>query len=217
MSECLIKKTRKSRVMGNNGPRRHQMKEYGVVSDDVPPEVIEEIMNIAQNYKENDLGGDNYQISQHCDVKNSFTSSDQYKQILLQTLVGENEVDETKYTQWRDDLGVKHIKSYLESKFKGPYRARISVMPPGNDLNWHIDTDTSVLCRVQIPAVSKGSKFQWKTKTGETEVEMETGKSYFVNTGWVHRVVNESDITRVVLIFGVDYDNLPNKNDLTLV
>ena len=31
--------------------------------------------------------------------------------------------------------------------------------------------------------------------------------SYFVNTGWLDRVTNDSDNTRIVLIFGVDYDN----------
>jgi len=217
-NQSLIKQTKKQRVAGNNGPRRHQMKEYGVISSDVPDAVIEEIFKIANNYDENDLRGDNYQISQHCNVNEAFTSSLSYKQILLQELNdnANDEIDETQYQKWRNDLEISNIKHYLEKTFENPYRARISVMPPGNDLNWHIDTDTSVLCRAQIPVYHKGSKFQWKTKQGNTEVEMQPGNTYFVNTGWMHRVVNESNNVRIVLIFGIDYDNIPQKERLLI-
>jgi len=218
---CLIAKTKKRRVAGNNGPRRNQLTEYGIIATDVPQEVLDEIMSIATTYETNDLRGDNYQISQHCNVDDAFTSSLSYKQILLQQLADNtndeiDEVDETNYTKWRDDLHCPNVQKYLETKFIKPYRTRISVMPPGNDLNWHIDTDTSVLCRAQIPVVTQGSKFQWKTKQGQSEVEMTTGNVYFVNTGWLHRVVNESENVRIVLIFGVDYDNIPDKQAITL-
>ena len=128
----------------------------------------------------------------------------------------ENEVDETNYTTWRKDLQTNLIEQYLENTFKTPYRARISVMHGGNELNYHIDTDTSVLCRVQIPVITEGSLFQWKTKTEEISLDMLTGNSYFVNTGWLHRVTNDSNNIRIVLIFGVDYNNLPNKESLLI-
>lgn len=216
MTECKIEKTKKSRVMGNNGPRRHEMVEYAIIDDKVPQQVVDDILNIGLNYYGNDLGGDSYQISQHCDVKSNFTSSDSYRQILLQHLDGDDDIDETKYTKWREDLNLDAIREYLERTFKKVYRARISVMPKGGDLNWHIDTDTSVLCRAQIPAFHEGSKFQWKTKRGEFDLEMIVGNTYFVNAGWLHRVVNESDNVRVVLIFGIDYDNIPEKELLLI-
>jgi len=213
---CLIKQTKKLRVSGNNGPRRHELKTHGLVTSDVPESVINEILNIANNYTGNDLGGDNYQISQHCDVKGAFTASETYSQILLQQLDqdADSEIDETNYTTWRTDLNTNSIQSYLNSVFKTPYRARISIMHGGNELNYHIDTDTSVLCRVQIPAQTQGSIFQWKTKTEEVTLDMQQGNSYFVNTGWLHRVTNESNNTRIVLIFGVDYRNIPNGENL---
>ena len=216
--KCLIHNTRRSRVAGNNGPRRHQMKTHGTVTQNVPKDVLEQIYQIAATYNGNDLGGDNYQISQHCDVKTAFTASESYSQILLQQLNNgaENEVDETNYTTWRKDLQTNLIEQYLENTFKTPYRARISVMHGGNELNYHIDTDTSVLCRVQIPVITEGSLFQWKTKTEEISLDMLTGNSYFVNTGWLHRVTNDSNNIRIVLIFGVDYDNLPNKESLLI-
>lgn len=215
---CLITQTKKLRVSGNNGPRRHELKEYKVVADDVPSEVIDQILNIAKNYNENDLRGDNYQISQHCNVDKAFTSSLSYRQILLQQLNNNatSEIDETEYSTWRDDIDTSRIQQYLENKFKRTYRTRISIMPPGGDLNYHIDTDTSVLCRVQIPAKTIGSLFQWKTKTQEISLEMQNGNAYFVNTGWLHRVINPTEHQRVVLIFGIDYSNIPEKETLIL-
>tara|TARA_X000001036_G_C20649446_1_gene794369 strand:+ start:1255 stop:1932 length:678 start_codon:yes stop_codon:yes gene_type:complete len=215
-NSCLIHDTRRSRVSGNNGPRRHQMRTHGEVTSDVPQEVLDEILEIANNYTGNDLGGDNYQISQHCDVKTAFTASETYSQILLQQLDegADNEVDETNYKNWRDDLSTNAIQKYLNDTFQTPYRARISVMHGGNELNYHIDTDTSVLCRVQIPVQTKGSLFQWKTKKEEVSLDMQAGRTYFVNTGWLHRVTNDTDNTRIVLIFGVDYNNIPNKEQL---
>jgi hypothetical protein len=217
-SECLIKSTRKQRVSGSNGPRRHELKAFETVDASVPTEVIEEILAIANTYTSNDLGGDNYQISQHCDVKTAFTASEAYRQILLQECVSPdaNVIDEENYTNWRTDLAVSNIRSYLETTFKHPVRTRISIMPPGHDLNWHIDTDTSVLCRVQVAAQSSGSEFQFRTKQGHSSLTMIPGNSYFVNTGWTHRVVNTTNDVRIVLIFGVLFNNIPN-NKLLMI
>ena len=211
---CVIKATRKRRVSGNNGPRRHEMLTHGTVANNVPQAVIDEILHIATSYTGNDLGGDNYQLSQHCDVKNVFTSSETYKQIILQECTAEDTIDETNYMHWRNDISTTAIENYLTTAFVKPYRARISVMHGGNELNYHIDTDTSVLCRVQIPAQTTGSLFQWKTKTEEVSLTMKLGEAYFVNTGWLHRVINPTDSIRVVLLFGVDYKNISGKGEL---
>jgi hypothetical protein len=219
--KCIIRETRRNRVHGNNGPKRNQMREFGVIDTNVPQSVIDEILEIAHNYQGDDLRGDNYQISQHCNVNEAFTASTSYRQILLQELRGDesgvlDEIDETNYVRWRTDLSVSAIQQYLTDTFVSPYRARISIMHGGNELNYHIDTDTSVLCRAQIPAQTTGSLFQWKTKTGEVELDMQLGNVYFVNTGWLHRVVNPSDNTRIVLIFGIDYQNIPNREELLI-
>ena len=211
---CVINATRKRRVSGNNGPRRHEMLTHGTVANNVPQAVIDEILHIATSYTGNDLGGDNYQLSQHCDVKNVFTSSETYKQIILQECTAEDPIDETNYMHWRNDISTTAIENYLTTAFIKPYRTRISVMHGGNELNYHIDTDTSVLCRVQIPAQTTGSLFQWKTKTEEVSLTMKLGEAYFVNTGWLHRVINPTDSIRVVLLFGVDYKNISGKGEL---
>jgi len=187
---------------------------HGTVANNVPQAVIDEILHIATSYTGNDLGGDNYQLSQHCDVKNVFTSSETYKQIILQECTAEDTIDETNYMHWRNDISTTAIENYLTTAFIKPYRTRISVMHGGNELNYHIDTDTSVLCRVQIPAQTTGSLFQWKTKTEEVSLTMKLGEAYFVNTGWLHRVINPTDSIRVVLLFGVDYKNISGKGEL---
>lgn len=216
--KCLIDQTKRRRVFGNNGPRRNEMKEYGIVDSNVPIEVIQEILNIALSYEGNDLRGDNYQISQHCNVDTVFTNSPTYRQILLQQLHNNatDEIDETNYTSWRNDLKTENIQKYLSETFKVPYRTRISIMNGGNELNYHIDTDTSVLCRVQVPVQTNGSLFYWKTKTDEISLDMQNGCAYFINTGWLHKVVNSSNNTRIVMIFGVDYKNLPEKETLLI-
>ena len=43
---------------------------------------------------------------------------------------------------------------------------------------------------------------------------MKLGEAYFVNTGWLHRVINPTDSIRIVLLFGVDYKNISGKGEL---
>ena len=92
------------------------MQTHGQVTDDVPQAVLDEILEIANNYTGNDLGGDNYPTSQHCDVKSAFTASETYSQILLQQLDegADSEIDETNYNSWRDDLKTTAIQQYLK-------------------------------------------------------------------------------------------------------
>lgn len=215
---CPIKASRKLRTRGNNGPRRHQLKCFNLLDDKVPQSVIDEIKYITKTYTENDLGGDNYQISQHCDLTEIFQASGEYRQILLQRCTDPDAdiVNEHNYSHWADSLPHENIKKYLESKFKKTYRARISIMPPGHELAWHIDTDTSVLCRIQVSVDVNGSVFEFRTKKEEFLYEMKDNQAYFINTGWTHRVTNSGNATRVVLIAGVDYENLPNKENLLL-
>ena len=216
MPKCLIEDTKKRRVIGTNGPRRHELKPFSNIDSSVPQTVVDEILSIASNYTENDLGGDSYQISQHCNLETAFKATGEYRQILLQQSEGNDIIDETGYSKWRTDIDSFKIQEYFSKTFGKTYRARISVMPPGHDLNWHIDTDTSVLCRVQIAAQTEGSEFQFKTKEGKSKLIMKPGNAYFVNTGWTHRVINTDDYLRIVLIAGVMFDDIPNNDSIRI-
>ena len=53
-----------------------------------------------------------------------------------------------------------------------------------HELNWHIDSDTSVMCRAQICLNDNDSVFQSKRKGVVEEFKMKTGEMWFINTGW---------------------------------
>ena len=203
---CPIKATRRQRVVGDNGPRRHEVVQFAKLNN-VPSEVIDQILKVTDIYSENDLGGDQYQISQHCDLKNAFNATDGYRQILLQKCKEIDVVNEANYNVWNDLLPHDKIRDYLEKEFGTVYRTRISIMPPGHELAWHIDTDTSVLCRIQICAKAE-AKFQCNIKNHISEFIMRTGEMYFINTGWTHRVINTGEESRIVLIAGVNFSDI---------
>jgi len=205
------------RAKGDRGPTRHKLTSFKHLTK-APANVMDEIKRIMTEITEDDLGTDKYQISNSYDLKNSFNATGGYRQILLQrnTIPGADINEETNYNDWRDDTDVSVIRNFLEETFGTVYRARISVMPPGHELFWHIDTDTSVLCRAQIAVDAENSSFQFRNRIeGERHLNMENGNVYFVNTGWSHRVVNEKD-RRIVLIFGIEYKDIPNKEQLHL-
>jgi len=81
------------------------------------------------------------------------------------------------------------------------YRARLAILPAGACLDWHIDTDTSVSCRIQIPL--QGSMTWQIRKKDRLEVShMKPGSIWFTNTGYEHRVENVGNEDRVVLTIG---------------
>ena len=206
------------RAKGTRGPTRHHLTSFKHITQ-APKEVTDEITRIMNEITEDDLGTDKYQISNSYDLKGSFNATGGYRQVLLQrnTIPGADINEETNYNDWRTDTDISIIKNFLEEKFGTVYRARISVMPPGHELFWHIDTDTSVLCRMQIAVDAENSSFQFRNRIeGERHLEMKNGNVYFVNTGWSHRVVNEKE-WRIVLIFGIEYKDIPNKEELHLL
>ena len=130
---CPIKASRRQRVIGNNGPRRHEVVHFAKLND-VSIEVIDQILEITSIYFKNDLGGDEYQISQHCDLENAFNAIGDYRQILLQKCKEIDVVNEINYNVWNDLLHHDKIRDYLEKTFGTVYRTRISVMPAGHKL-----------------------------------------------------------------------------------
>lgn len=194
MSECLIQKTKRQRVKGS-GPKRDQMVTFAKLGT-VSQELLEKLNSIADKRSGNDLGSDAYNISQHCDVNNVFIDSG-YRQILIQERkVDIDTADEHLYTEYNEDVSIPY--------FNQIYRLRISEMAPGHEMNWHIDTDTSVMCRAQICLNNNDSVFQFKRRGIIEEFSMRPGELWFINTGWLHRVVSNDTIRRSA-IFGFDY------------
>lgn len=200
---CLIENTKRQRVRGD-GPRRDELVTFaklGVVSDDL----VDKLNEIADRRAGNDLGSDAYNISQHCDVNNVFIDTG-YRQILIQERqLDVDTADEHLYTEYNEDVNVPF--------FNQIYRLRISEMAPGHEMNWHIDTDTSVMCRAQICLNDNDSIFQFKRRGEIEQFTMKKGEMWFINTGWLHRVVSK-DLVRRSAIFGFDHKDYIGEVDL---
>lgn len=202
----LIETTRRQRVRGT-GPKRHELKFFKKLGV-APTEVVDELNEILDAEQHNDIGGDAYGISQAIDYKKVFDTNG-YRQVLIQTKPpGEIgvDVDEYNYTHWTKDVKAK---KYLESYFKNIYRFRMSEMSNAHQLNWHIDSCTSYMCRAQICLNKNDSIFEFRGRDGTVHsFQMEVGELWFINTGWNHRVVT-GEIPRRVAIFGYHFsDNL---------
>lgn len=207
MTKCLIEKTKRTRVVGSNGPRRHEMKTFAKIGE-VSDELVTTLNAIADARTGNDLGADNYNISQLCNVEEVFAPKSFYRQILLQEKNCKgDQVDEHVYTEYNEDVSIPF--------FKQIYRLRISEMKGEREMNWHIDQDTSVICRAQLCLNDNDSVFQFKRKGKIEEFSMKPGEVWFINTGWNHRVVTNTKLRRSA-IFGFDYKDYIGENDLCL-
>jgi hypothetical protein len=213
--QCLIEQTKRTRV-GGTGPRRNKLKVFQKICD-VPHQLVDELNYILDTNSSNDIGGDNYGISQNCNYNEVFNVGNTWRQLLLQKRMDSesDDVDEYLYTDWDTNYKLRYTKPVLDDHFHNVYRFRMSEMKGGHELNWHIDADTSVICRAQICLNENDSIFQFRTKEGEYEFKMKPGEMWFINTGWNHRVVNGDSLRRTA-IFGFHFDDLKN-NDLILL
>jgi hypothetical protein len=193
-------------VKGSAGPRRHELPTFTKLDYNVPTAVLDQARAIAHGDAESDLGTENYKISMDCPVKDMVPSD--YRLLLLQAQEPESDQDgEINYTVWKD--GCSEIREYLESMFGTVYQTRITVTPPGGEITWHIDLNTSIICRVQIGIDMDGSEFQFKRRGEVESLWIDSGETWFLNTGWSHRVLNHSDTeSRIVIITEVLYDDL---------
>lgn len=210
-NNCLITATKKLRVRGT-GPSRSVLKPFYKLGT-LPPIVVSTLLNYATTNLENDLGSDEYAISKHCNFKDVFNANQNYRQLLLQVKdanVVSLEIDEFQYVNWKNTV-IQDQLACLSDYIANIFRFRISIMKSNHSLNWHIDTDPSVICRAQICLQNTDSTFEFKTKQGIESFTMEPGDLYFINTGWQHRVVNNSTSDRIVGIFGFKFADLnPN-------
>ena len=211
--DCLIQKTKRTRVNGT-GPKRTELKTFHKIGT-MPKRVLKELNYILDTNTSNDIGGDDYAISQNCNYEEVFNVQDKYRQVLLQKTpdIDPMVTNEYMYTSW--DVPLRYTRVELDKLFKNTYRFRMSEMGDGHELNWHIDQDTSVICRAQICLNENDSSFEFKDKEGIKLLNMEPGDVYFINTGWNHRVVS-GDMTRRTAIIGFHFDDLKNNSLLYL-
>lgn len=201
---CLIEKTKRTRVRGP-GPRRNEMVTFAKIGD-VDTAILDQLRIILLQNPQNDLGGDDYNISQQCDLKDVFNAAGSYRQVLLQKSKYDSPTaNEFDYTEFNEPIVIPW--------FENIYRLRLSYMGPRHVINWHIDTDTSVMCRAQICLNNNDSVFKFKTKDGVEEFMMKPGEMWFINTGWPH-CVEGRETDRAVAIFGFEYKDYYGNTNL---
>jgi hypothetical protein len=216
MQTCIIEKTKKARVRGDSFTRKelHTFKKLGTISNDER----NFLLNVANTYHQNDLGSDLYDISKYCNYSEVFNANENYRQILLQQKIVSNENDlmnEYNYNHFILPNFLDNLPT-IKDMFSNIYRFRISVMKGNHELNWHIDTDPSVICRAQICLKNFSSSFEFETKNFKESLTMDENDIYFINTGWRHRVINNSNEERIVAIFGFHFKDFKNNEILKL-
>ena len=121
MELCPIKSTKRQRILSSHGPRRNQVIDCIPIDNNVTSKFIDTIKDITNTYLKDDLGGDLYEVSKHCESVENFKQGvdSNYRQIVLQKLPNGKgaEMNETLYTEWRDDLDCTEIKKYFDNLY----------------------------------------------------------------------------------------------------
>lgn len=210
--------TKRNRVHGT-GPDRTLLKTF-VKLGEVSKETIQELNDIIDQHKHNDIGGDVYSITKTVDYENTHgVKGDFYRQILLQKKANEdnmptavngvvfNEYEEL-YTRWdTEKYSIQNTITDISKYFNSICRFRLSETQPHNSIAWHIDTNTSVMCRAQICVNDNDSLFEFKDRQGLKTLQMKPGELWFINTGWNHRVVSQ-EMARRTAVFSFKFENL---------
>lgn len=191
-------RSKRDRVIGN-GPDRKTLPTFrhlGSVDDAVMALAIAEARQA-----ECDCGKDHYPLSIEHPLKYHF--GEDYIQHLLQHPVT-NGLDPKDYI-----VNASPIVDVLRKTLNGMafYRARMSCLKPGHVAPWHIDTNTSVACRLQFMIEGEA---KWSVKRGgeiETQI-IRPGEIWFCNSGFPHMVENCGVGNRWVMILDCDYMEL---------
>ena len=92
-------------------------------------------------------------------------------------------------------------------------RIRITKLAPKKEITWHTDYDPTYATRIIIPIYSnKKVKNLFKVRKNIEEYILEEGKAYFINGGFAHSVKNDSENSRIALMFSLD-----GQDDLEIV
>ena len=99
--------------------------------------------------------------------------------------------------------------SYFEKivgQFKAPaMRVRITKLKPGTEVPMHIDYDPTYAVRIIVPIYTNPSVINEFVVRNETkQCHLESGKAYFLTTGFAHAVYNRSAQDRIALMFSLD-------------
>lgn len=103
----------------------------------------------------------------------------------------------------------EYLNSYFKKitdQFRAPVtRVRLTKLPPGKDLVYHVDYDPTYAVRCIVPIYTNPNvKNMFRVNGEEISYYLEEGNAYFINTGIEHAVVNASEYPRIALLFSLD-------------
>jgi hypothetical protein len=206
----------RKRVRGFDGPDRRRLpstKLLGNVGEGFINNYLEYIAQLPVDY--NDMLDEDYGISQNCPLsvgdmakgEGPLFDIKKLRHIMFQGAASSDPElinDEENYTKPIRPALLEPITTIC-SEF---YRARLSIIPPDYDIPWHIDTNTSVSCRLSILLCGEQ---EWMTRRrGRIEKTlMKPGEIWFVNAGWPHMIKNRSNSEgRVSVLLSTKWKNI---------
>ena len=84
-------------------------------------------------------------------------------------------------------------------------RIRITKLAPGKQIPFHVDYDINYAVRCICPIYTDELVINQFKRNGQIEeYYLEPGKAYFLNIGYAHAVLNNSDKPRIALMFSLD-------------
>ncbi len=206
MSRGEFVSSKRSRVQGT-GPDRKFLPDYQWVMA-LPPKVIAEIkaLTTAPDFK-NDIYGDSYSVSKFCDLRRKIPQH--HANFLLQKPNDSDRgMDQKQYKTWDSKCRNGAIQAFFSNYFPNSYRARIAILPPNSEIDWHIDMNTKVSCRLHALIENKDFVFEIDRKGTIKQIPFEPGQIFFTNTAYPHRVYNRTDRPRVSLLFDIDFEDI---------
>jgi len=121
--------------------------------------------------------------------------------------------EETLYNKKTQDYIGSYFENIVEQFISPAMRIRITKLAPKKEITWHTDYDPTYATRIIIPIYSnKKVKNLFKVRKNVEEYFLEEGKAYFINGGFAHSVKNDSENSRIALMFSLD-----GQDDLEIV
>lgn len=185
------------------GPKRETLPSFlrlGAVPQSLMDLAIQQI-EVYESVAKNDMCTPTYGVCHDSPLVEHFGPL--YVQNLLQGPVSDPE-NERDYTQPLSPVTEQIQRLLPDTQF---FRARLSKLPPRGILPWHIDTNTSVYCRVQL-MIQGQCTWQIRRREVVDTQTMRAGEFWFANTGYPHQVENHGEIDRWVITLNADYSEL---------
>lgn len=191
------------------GPDRSKLPLFKKINN-IPTDIIKELNLFFENNRHiNDLKETkDYKISNHCPL-NSLVPEGFQHVLITKCRDGADFRIEKNYTLWSDEVKKLNFYHWFTSCFPNAFRVRLSLLEPGTEFSWHIDTNTSVACRCSASLNISEAKFEIRNKKEIQSVPFEKpGDLFFTNTGWSHRVYNPGQQARLNLVFGIEFSEI---------